>query len=88
MHDIVFTHQSALEDEDLVAYATSIGLDAKGFIPALTEHRYAPGVREDFLSGVKSGVNGTPSLFINDVRYDGSRDYDSLLATIAYAARR
>jgi protein-disulfide isomerase len=87
MHDIVFTHQSALEAEALVDYATSIGLDPKVFIPALAQHRYAPRVREDFLSGVKSGVNGTPTLFLNDIRYDGPRDYDSLRAAIKDAAQ-
>jgi protein-disulfide isomerase len=43
-------------------------------------------VREDFLSGVRSGVNGTPTLFINGMRYDGPRDLDSLLAAIEQVA--
>jgi protein-disulfide isomerase len=43
-------------------------------------------VREDFHSGIRSGVNGTPSLFINGVRYDGPRDLDSLLAVIEEVA--
>jgi protein-disulfide isomerase len=47
---------------------------------------HAPRVREDFVSGVRSGVNGTPTFFINDLRHDGSFDYDTLLAAIEDAA--
>ena len=43
-------------------------------------------MREDFLSGVRSGVNGTPTFFIDGVRYDGPRDFDSLLAVLVEAA--
>jgi protein-disulfide isomerase len=52
----------------------------------LAENRYAARVREDFLSGIRSGVNGTPSLFINGYRYDGPRDLNSLLAAIEQVA--
>ena len=44
-----------------------------------------PSVREDFMSGVWSGVNGTPTFFINGVRYDGSHDLDPLLAAVRSA---
>jgi protein-disulfide isomerase len=43
-------------------------------------------VREDFVSGVRSGVNGTPTLFINGVRHEGSYEPASLLPAIEYAA--
>jgi protein-disulfide isomerase len=44
-------------------------------------------VREDFRSGVKSGVNGTPSFFINGERYDGSwANEDAFLARLREAA--
>jgi protein-disulfide isomerase len=39
-------------------------------------------VREDFLSGVKSGVNGTPTFFINGIRHDGGWDVGSLIAAM------
>jgi protein-disulfide isomerase len=48
----------------------------------MAENRYAARVREDFLSGVRSGVNGTPTIFINGLRYDGPRDLASMLAAI------
>jgi formate-nitrite transporter family protein len=72
MHDMIFEHQDALEVEDLLGYATSLGLDAKQIARDLEAGTYVKRVRDDFRSGVKSGVNGTPSFFVNGVRYDGS----------------
>jgi protein-disulfide isomerase len=46
-------------------------------------HGYAERIREDFMSGVRSGVNGTPTFFINGVRHDGSYDFDTMMAAIA-----
>ena len=71
MHDAIFEHQHALEDDDLVAYATSLGLDADRVAEDLANGTYAKRVREDFRNGVRSGVNGTPTFFINGERYDG-----------------
>ncbi len=45
----------------------------------LENHIHASRIREDFLSGIQSGVNGTPSFYINEIRYDGSWDLDSLM---------
>jgi protein-disulfide isomerase len=67
MHDVLFEHQDALEDEQLVAYAEALGIDPEWGTAE-------PRVREDFASGVRSGVNGTPTFFINGVRYDGGTD--------------
>ena len=63
----------------------ALGLDLKRFDQDLADNVFAPRVREDFMSGVRSGVNGTPSFFINGVRYDGSHDFDSLLAAVRSA---
>ena len=79
MHDLLFEHQDRLEDDDLIAYAQSIGLDIRRFIGDLEAGAPARRVREDFQSGLQSGVNGTPSFFINEIRYEGSYDYQSLL---------
>ncbi len=51
----------------------------------MTEHVHANRVHEDFLSGVRSGVNGTPTFFINGVRHDDSYDLETLLAAIEAA---
>jgi protein-disulfide isomerase len=79
MHDTLFENQRALEDQDLATYAAELGLDETRLIREVTASVYAPRIREDFKSGVKGGVNGTPTLFINGERYDGARDLKHLL---------
>ncbi len=71
MHDMLFEHQDALEDRDLVDYAAQIGLDPTRFVRDLENAVYTDEVREDFKSGIRSGVNGTPTFFVNGERYDG-----------------
>src|ERR1700674_5534510 len=72
MHDMLFEHQDALEPQDLVGYAKSLGLDIPQFERDLKAGTYEKRVRDDFRNGVKSGVNGTPTFFVNGERYDGS----------------
>jgi protein-disulfide isomerase len=72
MHDALFEHQDALEVDDLVGYAESLGLDTFRFAHDLEAGTFAKRIRDDFRSGVKSGVNGTPTFFMNGARYDGS----------------
>jgi len=79
MHDLLFENQGALEDEDLAEYAAELGLDEKRLIREVASSVYAPRIREDFKSGVRGGVNGTPTFFINGERYDGTRDLEHLL---------
>ena len=85
MHDVLFANQRALDDENLVRYAAGLGLDSSRFADELARHTHAARVREDFLSGARGGVNGTPTLFINGVRHDGSFDLDTLLGAIEAA---
>jgi len=85
MHDIIFEHQSALGDRDLVTYAETVGVDSRVVAEALAKHTYTARVKEDFDSGVRSGVNGTPTFFINGVRYDGAHDFASLRDALAEA---
>jgi len=79
MHDVLFENQDALEDQDLMEYAAVVGLDVERFMRELEQGIHTGRVREDFKSGVRSGVNGTPALFVNGNRYDGPRDVNSLL---------
>ena len=72
MHDMIFEHQDALEPQDIVGYAEVIGLDVSRFEHDLEAGTFAKKVRDDFRSGVRSGVNGTPTFFVNGERYDGS----------------
>jgi NhaA family Na+:H+ antiporter len=82
MHHQLFTHQNELGFNDLLRHARAIGLDTDRFRRELEEHTYADRVREDFMSGVRSGVNGTPTFYINGARYDGAWDFESLLEAI------
>lgn len=78
MHDTIFEHQRALDDRHLAQYAKEVGADEGRFQSELASHAHAARVREDFLSGIRSGVNGTPTFFVNGVRHDGSWDADTL----------
>ena len=79
MHDLLFENQGALEDEDLAQYAAGLGLDETRMIREVASSVYAPRIREDFKSGVRGGVNGTPTFFINGERYDKTLDPEHLL---------
>ena len=79
MHDHLYEHQQALEDNHLEKYANKLGLDLAQFNHDMSSHAHAQRIREDFLSGVRSGVNGTPTFYINGTRYDGSWDLETLL---------
>lgn len=80
MHDMLFENQEALEDKDLARYAADLGLDASRLINEVLAGAHIARVREDFRSGARGGVNGTPTLFINGARYDGAPD--ALLAAL------
>jgi len=88
MHDRLFERQFALEDENLLEYARDLGLDADRLGGELTAGTYRNRVRDDFMSGVKSGVNGTPTFFINGVRHDGSYDVETLLGALEATRER
>jgi protein-disulfide isomerase len=85
MHDLLYENQQLLDPPHLLAHAGALGLDLKRFATDLGQHVHAAKVREDFLSGVRSGVNGTPSFFINDMRHDGPWDFATLLAAVQQA---
>jgi protein-disulfide isomerase len=82
LHDLLFEHQDRLDTQDLLSYASALGLGLEAFAADLAEHRHAQKIREDFSSGVRSGVNGTPTFFVNGVRHDGGYDLDSLLEAV------
>jgi protein-disulfide isomerase len=70
MHDMLYENQSALLDRDLIHYAQRLGL-ADHLIESARSSQLAARVQRDFSSGVRSGVNGSPCLFLNGTRYDG-----------------
>jgi protein-disulfide isomerase len=82
MHEMLFANQAALDDESLAEYAAALGLSVKRLIQEVISGAHAQRIREDFKSGVRAGVNGTPSFFINGQRYDGARGFEPLLAAL------
>ena len=88
MHDLLFENQDALEDEDLARYAIALGLDGRRLMAEIMAGEYTARVREDFKSGARDGVNGTPSFFVNGVRYDGVPDVEELLAALKQSHRQ
>jgi protein-disulfide isomerase len=86
MHDMLYEHQAMLDQGHLQRMAEQIGADGERFKEDMAERRYEKRVRDDFMSGVRSGVNGTPTFFINGVRYDGRVDAAHLVRALEQAA--
>jgi Na+/H+ antiporter NhaA len=78
MHDLLMTHQDALEVGDLQRYADQLGLDLGRFSDDLRERTHAPRIATDVDSADLSGVTGTPSFFVNGRRHDGGYDLTTL----------
>jgi protein-disulfide isomerase len=85
MHDLLYQRQAALGDDDLVRYARELGLDAERVRRELVDHTHAGRVREDILSGVQSGVSGTPRFFINGRPHEEPGDAKTLAAALRRA---
>lgn len=82
MHDLLYRHQQALDLESLKRYAGAVNLDTGRFERELESHAYVARIKEDFMGGVRSGVNGTPAFYINGVRHDGPWELEPLLQAI------
>lgn len=91
MHDAIFVHQrdgiDALDDAHLARYAEEVGADGAQVLYDLDTGKFEETVEVDFVEGVRMGVNGTPTFFINGERFDGDwRDIEQLAAAIEAAA--
>lgn len=83
MHDYLFEHQKALDDGHLLEYAQKVGLkDIHKFKDDVSRHVYAPLIKESLKGGIDSGVEGTPTFFINGVRYEDSFDLRTFSETL------
>ena len=78
MHELLCSHQDRLSDQHLRFYATQVGLDMDQFNRDMAAESYAARVREDVMSGMRSGVSQAPAFFINGARHDGLFDVMSL----------
>jgi protein-disulfide isomerase len=88
MHDTLYENQAALDDQHLKAYARILSLTPDEFERDLEEHAQRVRVQRDLASGLESGVEGTPTFFINGVRYGGPYDLASLRDAVTKALGR
>jgi protein-disulfide isomerase len=88
MHDLIFERQHFLARADLEAYAGRTGVEMDRFREDLDTRRWASKVRDHFRSGVVSGVNGTPTFFVNGVRHDGGYQLEELMRVVTDEAVR
>jgi protein-disulfide isomerase len=83
MHDLIYENQARLGDDELLPeLAKQLHLASAKLLEALESKEFEPRVKADFSSGVRSGVNGTPTFFINGQRHDGPYDFASLVEAI------
>jgi protein-disulfide isomerase len=88
MHDLLFEQQTFLEPEIIPLWAKRIGLDLRKFKNDVRQDVVENRIKEDRQSGIRSGINGTPTFYINGTRYDDSPDHDSMLAALESSALR
>jgi protein-disulfide isomerase len=87
MHDLLYEYQESLGDALIVQLAEALDLSFLQLQTALAEQTYRARVRADFAGGVRSGVNGTPTFFINGRRHDGPFDFNSLSNAIEHLSK-
>jgi protein-disulfide isomerase len=87
MHDILFENQATLDERSLVGFARMVDMSQELIAGALS-NRFEPAIRRDIHGGVRSGVNGTPSLFINGERFDGPARSSVLVKEFAHRGLR
>jgi protein-disulfide isomerase len=85
MHDIIYENQLALSEVAFFKFAKVLGLNIPAFEKDRQDESLVKKIEADFESGIKSGVNGTPSFFINGYKYEGSYDFESLFQGIQVA---
>jgi protein-disulfide isomerase len=82
MHDLLFENQPRLGGALFLELARKLGLSIPALTQALDDGQFADRVRADFSAGVRSGVNGTPTFFINGLRHDGPVEFADLVQAI------
>jgi protein-disulfide isomerase len=88
VHDFVFENQASLGQPSVFLQAAKrLGLDPTRVERELAEHTYIPRIQEDYTGGIRSGVNGTPTFFIQGARYDGPPEFAPLVAALEASAK-
>ena len=86
MHDQLFKHQYALDDHHLSRYARRIGLDVERFTRDMSENTFLEQIETDYNRSLfDEHVTGTPTFYINELRYTGATDIEDLLVAIKRA---
>jgi len=86
LHNTLFAHQRAIDDADLQRYAGEIGMEMPQFMRAQIAHVYAGRVEDDVQSGLASGVQGTPTLYLNGQLHTAGHDEEALRTAIMKTA--
>ena len=87
MHDLLFENQEQLSEALYSQLAEELGLSPTALRQVLEEGKYKERVRTDFSGGVRSGVKGTPTFFVNGIRHDGPFDYETLVLALREESR-
>lgn len=74
MHDAIYEQQSSLNEAFLLSLAEQLHLNIDAFKQDLSSEKLDDKVDEDFESGMRSGVNGTPTFYVNDKKFDGGAE--------------
>jgi protein-disulfide isomerase len=82
MHDAIFSNNNRLSTQLLFALAGTLQLSQMGLRDSIARSLHADRIREDFIGGIRSGVNGTPTFFVNGVRHQGGFSAPELAASI------
>jgi NhaA family Na+:H+ antiporter len=82
MHDALLDRSPPVTEDDLLQMATALGLDADRFRRDLRDPVVQQRVEADLETGRRNGVRGTPTLFVDGVRYDGAWDFYSLMEAL------
>ena len=88
MHERLFKNPGKLDPDDLIAHARALRLDLKRFEDDMSDDALRRKIEEEKRQGIRSGVNGTPTLFLNDVRYDGARTLEALEEAVEAEAHK
>jgi protein-disulfide isomerase len=83
MHDRLYENQDALDDRSLARHAADLDLNAVSLMREVSTGKHAARIQDDFQSGVRNGVNGTPTFFVNGERYDGAFELEAMLAALS-----
>ena len=86
MHDYLFENQPSLDDPAyFLRFAGKLKLDTARLEREIAGHVHLSRIEEDYLSGIRSGVNGTPTFFVNGIRYDGYPEFGPIVAALEAA---